>query len=63
MTYAKFSFFNVVGGVGWVGSLTLAGYWFGNLPWIQRNLTAVIVAIVVVSLLPAFVGWLQHRKT
>ena len=50
MTYAKFSFFNVVGGVGWVGSLTLAGYWFGNLPWIQQNLTAVILAIIVVSL-------------
>jgi membrane-associated protein len=62
MTYAKFSFFNLVGAVGWVGSLTLAGYWFGNLPWIQQNLTAVIVAIIVVSLLPVFVGWLQQRK-
>ena len=46
---APFSFFNVVGGVGWVGSLTLAGYWFGNLPWIQKNLTLVIVAMSSVT--------------
>ena len=62
MSYGKFGFFNLVGGVGWVGSLTLAGYWFGNLPWIQQNLTLVILAIIAISLLPVFVGWLQHRK-
>ena len=62
MTYARFSMFNVVGAVGWVGSLTLAGYWFGNLPWVQKNLTLVIVGIIVISLVPLFVGWLQHRR-
>ena len=62
MNYGKFTFFNLVGGVGWVGSLTLAGYFFGNLPWIQQNLTLVIVAIIVISLLPVFVSWLQHHK-
>ena len=62
MTYARFTLFNLVGGVGWVGSLTLAGYWFGNLPWIQKNLTLVILAIIGVSLVPVFVGWLQHRR-
>jgi membrane-associated protein len=62
MAYARFSFFNLLGAVTWVGSLTLAGYWFGNLPWIQQNLTLVIVAIIAISLLPVFFGWLQHRK-
>lgn len=62
MTYARFSMFNLVGAVGWVGSLTFAGYWFGNLPWVQKNLTLVIVAIIVVSLVPLLVGWLQHRR-
>ena len=62
MTYARFTFFKLIGGVAWVGSLTLAGYWFGNLPWIQKNLTLVIVAIIVISLLPVFIGWLQHRR-
>jgi membrane-associated protein len=63
MSYAQvYGFFNLIGGLTWVGSLTLAGYWFGNLPWIQKNLTLVIVAIILISLLPVFIGWLQHRK-
>ncbi|WP_300456502.1 DedA family protein [Accumulibacter sp.] len=62
MTYARFTFFNLIGGVAWVASLTLAGYWFGNLPWIQKNLTLVILAIIVLSLVPVFVGWWQHRR-
>jgi membrane-associated protein len=62
MTYARFSMFNLVGAVSWVGSLTLTGYLFGNLPWVQKNLTLVIVGIIVISLVPVFVGWLQHRR-
>ena len=62
MGYARFTFFNLIGALAWVGSLTLAGYWFGNLPWIQQNLTLVIVAIIVISLLPVLYGWWQHRQ-
>ncbi len=62
MTYARFTLFNLIGGVAWVGSLTLLGYWFGNLPWIQQNLTLVILAIIGISFIPLFIGWLQHRK-
>lgn len=54
--------FNLSGALLWVVSLTLAGYWFGNVPWIKQNLTAVILGIIVVSLLPAVIGWWQHRK-
>jgi len=62
MSYARFTFFNLIGGISWVGSLTLAGYLFGNLPWIQKNLTLVILVIIAISLLPLLIGWLQHRK-
>ena len=62
MGYARFTVFNLIGALAWVGSLTLAGYWFGNLPWIQQNLTLVIVAIIVISLLPVLYGWWQHRQ-
>ncbi|MFZ2853394.1 MAG: DedA family protein [Rhodocyclaceae bacterium] len=62
MSYPRFTFFNLAGGIGWVGSLTLAGYWFGNLPWVQKNLTLVIVGIIGVSLIPLLIGWLQHRR-
>ena len=62
MSWPRFSFFNLIGAVGWVGSLTLAGYFFGNLTWVQQNLTAVILGIIVVSLIPLLIGWLQQRK-
>jgi membrane-associated protein len=61
MTPVRFQAFNVAGGVLWVSSLTLAGYWFGNLPLVKNNLTAVILAIVILSVLPALVGYLRHR--
>lgn len=62
MHWGRFQLFNVVGALAWVGSLTLAGYWFGNLPWIRQNLTLVIVGIIGVSLLPALFAWLSQRR-
>jgi membrane-associated protein len=61
MPAARFTFFNVVGAATWVGSLCLAGYFFGNLPFIKNNLTLVIVGIIVLSLMPLLIGWLRHR--
>lgn len=62
MTYARFMLFNVVGALAWVVSLTFAGYWFGNLPWIKQNLTLVILGIIVLSLVPVIVGALKARS-
>ena len=62
MTYARFFAYDFFGGALWIFSLTLAGYWFGNLPWIKNNLSLVIVIIVAISLLPALFGWLRHRR-
>jgi membrane-associated protein len=62
MTWARFTFFNLIGAFAWVVSLTLAGYFFGNLPWVQKNLSAVILGIIAVSLIPVVIGWLRHRK-
>ena len=62
MTYPRFFAFDFVGGVFWVGSLTLAGYWFGNQPLIRDNLSLVIFGIVVISLLPAIVGLINHQR-
>ena len=63
MHWWRFTLFNVVGGVAWAGSLSLVGYWFGNVPVIKNNLTVAIVVIVVVSLIPAVIGWWQHRQS
>jgi membrane-associated protein len=66
MNYGRFLLFNVVGGVSWVLICLLGGWFFGNLPWVQKNFEAVIVAIVVISVLPIVVevirGWLASRK-
>lgn len=63
MSWWRFSLFNIVGGVAWVGGLCMVGYWFGNVPFIKQNLTAVILAIIFISLIPAVIGWWQHRKS
>ncbi|MFY9137496.1 VTT domain-containing protein [Zwartia sp.] len=57
----KFFFFNVSGGILWVVSLTAAGYWFGNLPFVRDNLTAVILGIIIVSLLPGVIAVLRAK--
>ncbi|MDD5328630.1 MAG: DedA family protein [Sulfuricella sp.] len=62
MDYRRFLPFSLVGGVAWVGSLVLAGYFFGNIPLIKQNLTLVIFGIVAVSLLPGAIGYLRHRR-
>ena len=61
MTYARFQAYNVGGAVLWVASLSVAGYLFGNLPIIQNNLSMVILAIIVVSTMPAAIAYFKHR--
>jgi len=61
MTYQKFLSYNVIGAAAWVGSLAYAGYFFGNIPWIRGNLTAIIVGIIIVSLLPLAYAFLKSR--
>ena len=53
--------YNAIGAIAWVGGLLYAGYFFGNIPWIRGNLTAIIVGIVVVSLLPLAWAFLRSR--
>jgi membrane-associated protein len=62
MTYSRYFLLDFAGGCLWIGSLTLAGYWFGNLPFIKNNLSLVIVAIIALSLLPVAIGYIKHRR-
>jgi membrane-associated protein len=61
MQYPRFLFFSFSGSIAWVGSLAYAGYYFGNVPIVKENLTLVIIAIVLVSILPGIVGYFRHR--
>jgi membrane-associated protein len=62
MTYPRFFAFDLLGGIVWVFALSLAGYWFGNLPLVRNNLSFVILGIVALSVLPMAVGYLRHRS-
>ncbi len=62
MNPRKFFMFNVSGGLLWVVSLTAAGYLFGNLPFVRDHLTAVIIGIIIVSLLPGLIAWFRARR-
>ena len=62
MTRSKFTLFNVVGGVIWVVGLTLAGYLFGNLPFVQTHLSKIIWALILVpGLIAIFGAWKARR--
>lgn len=62
MSYRHFAAYNVAGALLWVLLLTYAGYLFGNVPFVQNNLKFVIVGIIVVSVLPAIIEVLRHRR-
>ena len=63
MRYLRFLSFNVFGGIGWVVSMTLAGYFLGSVPLIRRNFEKVVLAIVLVSVLPILLHYLQSRRS
>jgi len=62
MSYRHFITWNLVGGVTWVATFTLLGYFFGNIPFVQDNFELVIIAIVLISFIPAVVEVLKARK-
>ncbi|HEY7817408.1 MAG TPA: DedA family protein [Vicinamibacteria bacterium] len=62
MSYPRFAAFNVVGGIAWVGSCCLLGYFFGNIPFVKENFSAVILAIVFLSLIPAVAAYLRSGE-
>lgn len=62
MTYSRYVLLDLLGGAIWIGTLTLGGYWFGNQTWIKQNLSLVIIAIIVISLLPAIIAGIKHVR-
>ena len=62
MPYARYIGWCVVGAFAWVLSLCLLGYFFGNIPAVKKNLTVVIILIVLVSISPGLFAWLKARS-
>jgi membrane-associated protein len=63
MSYPRFASYNVFGGIFWVCSICLAGYFLGNVSWVNRNLEKVILLIVFISILPILIEYLRKRKS
>ena len=62
MTRSKFTFYDISGGTLWVGSLVTAGYLFGNIDWVQANLSKIIWALILVpGLIALYGGWRARR--
>jgi membrane-associated protein len=62
MSYRLFLMFSALGSLAWIGSLTLAGYFFGNIPIIKNNLTLLVIGIIFVSFIPAIREFIRHRR-
>jgi len=62
MHYARFLTYSVIGAVLWVGLGVTAGHLFGNIPFVKKNFELVILAIVLLSLVPMLIEFLNHRK-
>ncbi|MGE5463515.1 MAG: DedA family protein [Syntrophothermus sp.] len=62
MSYGYFFSYNVFGGITWVFLFTLMGYFFGKLPFVQKNFELVIVAILVISVIPIVYEFIKARR-
>lgn len=63
MPYRKFAVFNIIGGIGWVFSMTMLGYLLVTLfPATEQHIEKVIIIVVFVSILPAIIEWLRQRR-
>src|SRR5580698_8625462 len=62
MKYSRFLSFNIFGGIGWVLSATLAGYFLGGVPAVRHNFEKVVIGIAVISVLPMVIHYFQSRK-
>lgn len=61
MRYRLFVVYSLAGSLAWIGSLVLAGYFFGNIPLVKNNLMLIIMGVVLISFFPALIGFVRHR--
>jgi membrane-associated protein len=62
MTPGRFTLYNAAGAVAWIASITYAGYFFGNIAWVKKNLSFIILGILVVSVVPIAVAAIRARR-
>lgn len=64
MSYKKFASYNIIGGIGWIGSMLSIGYFLGRvIPNIDQHIDKVIIIVVILSILPGIIEYLKERRT
>ena len=64
MQYRQFAYYNIAGGLLWVLSMTLTGYFLGRtIPNIEKNIHLVVGAVIALSLLPGIIAWLRESRS
>jgi membrane-associated protein len=62
MPYRRYTLYNVLGTLPWVCGFAFGGYYFGNIPAIKRNFQYVVIAIIVISVMPAIIGYIKEKR-
>jgi len=63
MTYGKFILYNIIGGLAWVALFVYSGYFFGTLPLVKNNFSLVIIVIILISVIPIVLEFLQKKHS
>ena len=63
MKYRRFAMFNITGGIGWITSMTLTGYFLGrSIPGIEKHIEYIIAVVIFLSILPLIIKYIQHKR-
>ena len=62
MPYRRFASFNIIGGLAWVLSMTVAGYFLGQFEFVKKRIELIVIGIIFLSVLPGIIAWLRARK-
>ena len=62
MEYRKFVLFNIAGGIGWIVSMVLAGYFLGSIPIVKHNFEKAVIGIIFLSILPMILHFVQEKR-
>ena len=62
MTRQRFTFFDITGGALWIGSVTMLGYFFGNLPWVRSHIEVIVLATILIPGVGVLVGMLRRKR-
>lgn len=61
--FSLFMIYNVAGAVAWIGSLGLAGYYLGQIKWVQDNISWIVIGLIIVTLIPVATTWIRSKKS